>query len=158
MPKIITAETNEHLAAAGVLFSEYAASLPFALDFQGFAAELAELPGKYAAPAGTLLLLYDEEGQATACVAVRPLSRDVCEMKRLYVRPASRGKGWGRLLAKAAIDAARLLGYRLMRLDSTPAMAAAIGIYQSLGFKSIPPYCHNPLPGAIFLEKDLSAE
>lgn len=158
MPKIIPAETKEHLAAAGALFSEYAAALPFALDFQGFAAELAELPDKYAAPAGILLLLLDESGQAAGCVAVRPLARDICEMKRLYVKPACRGKGWGRLLATAAGTAARQLDYRLMRLDTVPGMAAAKGIYASLGFKAIPPYCHNPVPGAMFLEKDLTAD
>lgn len=157
MPYIVAATTKEHLAAASSLFSEYAATLPFALDFQNFAAELAELPGKYAAPAGALLLLMDDADQTAGCVAVRPLARDICEMKRLYLRPTYRGKGWGRLLAAAAGDAACRLDYRLMRLDTTPGMDAAVAIYQSLGFKAIPAYCHNPLPGAIFLEKDLSA-
>lgn len=157
MPKIIPATTKEHLTLAGSLFSEYAAALPFALDFQGFAAELAELPGKYAPPGGTLLLLLVDDVPA-GCVAVRPLTRDTCEMKRLYIRPAYRGKGWGRLLATAGCDAARRLGYRLMRLDTAPGMAAAISLYTNLGFKPIPPYCHNPVPGAMFLEKDLTAD
>ncbi len=156
MPRIIPAHTDEYLATIRVLFGEYAASLPFALDFQGFTDELAALPGKYAPPDGALLLLLDAGGEEPAgCVALRPLTDGICEMKRLYVRPGCRGKGYGKLLADAIIAAARRRGYRGMRLDTVPGMDAAIATYKALGFEPIEPYCHNPIPGALFLEKAL---
>lgn len=155
MPHIVPAHTAEHLAAIRELFGEYAASLPFALDFQGFDVELATLPGKYAPLDGALLLLLDGDGPA-GCVALRPLAGEgLCEMKRLYVRSDRRSKGYGRLLAEAVLVAARALGYRRIRLDTVPGMDAAIALYGSLGFVSIAPYCHNPVPGAKFLEKVL---
>lgn len=156
MPTIISVATPEHLETIRRLFGEYAASLPFALDFQGFADELAALPGKYAPPDATLLLLIDGDGAEPAgCVALRPLDDGTCEMKRLYVRPACRGQGYGKLLADAVIAAARRLGYRGMRLDTVPGMDAAIAMYAALGFEPIEPYCHNPVPGAMFLKKTL---
>ncbi len=151
-PRIVPVTTPGHLAAVRSLFGEYAASLPFALDFQGFAVELAGLPGKYAPPAGALLLLVDAAGPA-GCVALRPLGEGVGEMKRLYVRPGRRGQGYGRLLAEAVVDEARRRGYRSLRLDTVPGMDAAITLYAALGFTPIPPYCENPVPGAMFLEK-----
>ncbi len=154
MPTIIPATTPAHLETVRDLFGEYAASLPFALDFQGFQDELAGLPGKYAPPGGALLLLLDG-AEAAGCVALRPLAAGIGEMKRLYVRPACRGKGYGQLLADAVIAAARRRGYRSMRLDTVPGMDAAIALYAALGFTPIEPYCHNPVPGAMFLEKTL---
>jgi putative acetyltransferase len=151
MPTIISVASSKHLDTIRVLFGEYAASLPFALDFQGFGDELAALPGKYAPPHGALLLLLGDE-EAAGCVALRPLGDGICEMKRLYVRPAHRGKGYGKLLADAIIAAARRLGYRAMRLDTVPGMDAAIAMYTALGFAPIEPYCYNPLPGTMFLE------
>ncbi len=156
MPRIIPAHTDECLETIRVLFGEYAASLPFALDFQGFGDELAALPGKYAPPDGALLLLLDDDGgEPAGCVALRPLADGICEMKRLYVRPGCRGKGYGKLLADAIIAAARCRGYRGMRLDTVPGMDAAIAMYKALGFEPIEPYCHNPIPGTLFLEKTL---
>lgn len=155
MPHIISATTTEHLAVIRELFGEYAASLPFALNFQGFDAELAGLPGKYAPPEGALLILLDDGGPA-GCVALRPLAgKAICEMKRLYVRPDRRGRGYGRLLTAAILDAARRLGYRRIRLDTVPGMDAAIALYESLGFSPIEPYCINPIAGTMFLEKEL---
>jgi ribosomal protein S18 acetylase RimI-like enzyme len=133
------------------LFAEYASSLGFSLSFQGFEEELAGLPGAYAPPAGRLLLARID-GAAAGCVAVRPIGDGVCEMKRLFVRPAHHGTGLGRRLATAAIDEARRAGYAVMKLDTMPSMRAALGLYRSLGFRDTAPYTHNPLEGARFLE------
>jgi putative acetyltransferase len=137
------------------LLEEYAAQLGIDLEFQGFAAELIELPGAYAPPAGGLLL-GRVGGRPAGCIGVRPLEGDVCEMKRLYVRPGFRGAGLGRRLASAAVDEARAAGYSAMRLDTLSGMAEARGLYQRLGFRPIAAYRHNPIPGAEFLELTLS--
>ncbi|MFH1843212.1 MAG: GNAT family N-acetyltransferase [bacterium] len=136
------------------LFGEYADSLGFDLDFQQFAAELDGLPGEYEPPRGVLLLarVSGDPGQTLGCVALRPLAGTVCEMKRLYVRPAGRGRGIGRLLAEAVIAAARQRGYGTMRLDTVAAMTAANTLYASLGFRRIGSYRYNPLPDAVYFE------
>lgn len=154
MPVIIEATTAEQLTAARELFQEYAKSLSIDLCFQGFEQELATLPGKYAPPQGRLLLALGRQ-RAEGCVGVRPLAPTVCEMKRLYVRPVSRRSGIGRLLADAAIDAARAIGYRQMRLDTLSSMTEAIALYTSLGFERVPPYYENPASSAIFMELNL---
>ncbi len=142
------------IATARELFLEYAASLGFDLSFQDFEHELAGLPGDYAAPGGCILLAEDG-GAAAGCVAVRSLGDDVCEMKRLYVRPDWRQHGAGRALAGAALREARARGYRRMRLDTVPGMDAAIALYRALGFRAIAPYRKNPIPGALFFERDI---
>jgi len=139
---------------ARTLFREYESSLKISLCFQGFEQELAELPGAYAPPRGRLLLAREDD-EAAGCGALRPLSSEACEMKRLYVRDAFRGRGVGRLIAQALLGEARGIGYRAMRLDTLPSMTAAIPLYRSLGFREIPPYTANPVEGAIFLEKEL---
>jgi putative acetyltransferase len=132
------------------LLREYAASLPFALDFQDFDRELAELPGAYAPPHGALLL-----ARGAGCVGLRPIDETTGELKRLYVRPSARGTGLGRRLAEAAVAEARKLGYARLRLDTTPGMDAAQSLYERLGFREITPYRPNPVPGARFLELTL---
>jgi putative acetyltransferase len=133
------------------LFEEYAADIRVDLCFQNFAEELASLPGKYASPEGALLLAQDGD-QFAGCVALRKLEHDVCEMKRLYVRPPVRGRGVGRELAVHVIDLARQLDYRIMRLDTLAWMKPAITLYEQLGFRRIEPYCHNPQSDAVYME------
>jgi ribosomal protein S18 acetylase RimI-like enzyme len=141
----------EDIRCARALFEEYAASLGFSLDFQGFGDELATLPGAYAPPSGRLLLAT-VDGALAGCVALRRIGDRVCEMKRLFVRPAHHGLGLGRRLATAIVEEARGAGYAAMRLDTMPSMKAALALYASLGFRDIAPYTHNPLEGARFLE------
>lgn len=148
------ATTAEQVREARRLFEAYAASLDFKLCFQDFDTELRELPGSYAPPAGRLLLA-ERSGHAVGCVALRPLDTGVCEMKRLYLDPTERGSGLGRRLATAILDEARSIGYRRMRLDTVPSMASAINLYRRLGFREIPPYRPNPVPGTLYLELEL---
>jgi putative acetyltransferase len=153
----VIAESPEQIEAARALFREYGASLGFSLCFQSFDQELAGLPGSYAPPRGRLLLALDAEKHAApeyaGCVALHPLEDDICEMKRLYVRPEFRGRGVGQQLVSAIITAARELGYKSMRLDTVPGvMDSAIKMYRQTGFSEILPYTHNPVPGAIFME------
>jgi len=139
------------------LFLEYAASLGFSLCFQNFDQELAALPGDYAPPKGRLLLA-EYESQLAGCIALHQLDLAICEMKRLYLRPNFRGKGIGRKLAENLITEARQIGYRIMRLDTVePVMKDAIVMYRKLEFHEVPPYRPNPIPGALYMEKNLQA-
>ena len=150
-----TPATPQALDAARALFREYAQGLGVDLCFQGFDAELAALPGDYAAPQGGLLLAW-VDGELAGCGAFRPLPdvdyANACEMKRLYVRRAFRRFGLGRLLAQALIDAALQAGYSAMLLDTLDDMEAARGLYSTLGFEEVPPYYFNPIPGAHYLK------
>jgi ribosomal protein S18 acetylase RimI-like enzyme len=147
----------EEIAAAATLFREYVDWLGIDLSFQGFEAELAGLPGKYAPPTGELMLACSPAGEILGCVAVRPLDGEaVCEMKRLYVRPAARGLGIGRALVAAIIRSAEELGYTEMKLDTLPSMPEAFALYQRFGFSEIPAYYHNPVPGTVYLGRKLS--
>jgi putative acetyltransferase len=155
VPNVEVAHAGEaDLPVVRELLLEYADSLGFALDFQDFDREIADLPGAYAPPDGAILLVRVDETVA-GCVALRPFANGVCEMKRLYIRPGHRGLGLGRLLATAIVDEARRRDYRAMRLDTTPSMATAQALYTELGFREIAPYRRNPIPGTRYLELDL---
>ena len=138
------------------LFLEYARSLDFSLCFQSFDRELSELPGPYASPDGRLILCRFE-GIAAGCIALKKLEPGICEMKRLYVRPAFRGHQLGLKLATYLIGEARRAGYERMRLDTIPgAMGHAVDLYRSLGFSEIAPYYDNPVPQAVYMELGLN--
>jgi putative acetyltransferase len=154
MIKIVAAKTEAEIRQAHGLFEEYAQSLDFQLCFQNFQAELENLPGDYAPPAGCLLLAYYENNIA-GCVAMRQLGEEICELKRMYVRPVYRRRGLGRKLAELIINNARQSGYRKIRLDTIATMTEAIGLYRSLGFEEIDKYRDNPVAGARFFELDL---
>jgi ribosomal protein S18 acetylase RimI-like enzyme len=152
--KILSVTTPADVAKARALFLEYAAESKLDLCFQGFEEELAALPGKYAPPGGCLLLAREEDLTA-GCGALRELTAGVCEMKRLFVRPAFRKQGVGRLLAERLIEEARRIGYGTMRLDTLASMRAARALYESLGFRRIPAYYANPLAEVVYLELGL---
>ena len=141
-----------------MIFLEYAQGLGVDLCFQDFETELATLPGEYSAPRGALLLAT-VDGQLAGCCALRPMDEadypNAAEMKRLYVRQVFRGLGLGRQLAEAALDTARQGGYACVLLDTLDDMEAARALYEDLGFEEIPPYYHNPIPGAHYLKADL---
>jgi len=152
---IVQAESPAQIAYARELFLEYAQSLGFSLCFQSFDQELAGLPGDYKPPDGRLLLA-EAAGQPAGCVALHELESGICEMKRLYLRPAFRGKGLGRMLAERIICEARAIGYLRMRLDTVePIMKNAVTLYRQLGFREIPPYRSNPIAGAMYMELEL---
>jgi len=178
---LVTPDEAHELEATRAIFRDYAASLGIDLCFQNFEEELATLPGDYAEPRGALLLaLADAERRDAAapridapmirrahgrmayvagCCALRPLDTadypNTAEMKRLYVRPAFRGLGLGRQMAEAILDAARGAGYACVLLDTLDDMESARALYEDLGFVEVPPYYHNPIPGAHYLKAEL---
>lgn len=171
MVEVRDAVVPDEVSLVRSLFEEYAAALGIDLCFQGFARELADLPGAYARPAGRLLLAW-LDGEAAGCVALRPLlvaccstgysklivdSPESAEMKRLFVPARYRGHGIGRVLTERALDEAASAGYRRVCLDTLPSMREAINLYQSLGFTQVPSYYENPVAGALFFTRELDA-
>jgi putative acetyltransferase len=156
--QFIVPNTLEELNQLRSVLREYADALQIDLCFQGFEAELAELPGEYAAPRGALLMAM-VDGQLAGCCALRPLDTadypNACEMKRLYVRPGFRRTGIGRQLVEAVLDCARIAGYACVLLDTLDDMESARALYQDLGFEEIEPYYHNPIKGAHYLKANL---
>jgi len=153
--EIIPATSIDQVEQARALFKEYAVWLEVDLCFQNFDKELAGLPGDYAPPEGRLLLAQ-QDNQIAGCIALRKIGDGICEMKRLFVRPAFRGQGLGRKLIEAIIREARQIGYERMRLDTLPPkMNDAIALYRLIGFREIEAYYRNPVPGAKFMELSL---
>ncbi|MBI3580380.1 MAG: GNAT family N-acetyltransferase, partial [Ignavibacteriales bacterium] len=151
MLNFVQAASQEQISTARELFLEYADSLKIDLCFQGFDKELKELPGEYAPPHGRLFLFY-YDNQLAGCAALRKQDDGIGEMKRLYLKPAFRGKGIGRAIATHIIAEARSIGYAHLRLDTLPMMKEAIPLYRSLGFQEIKPYRVNPIVGALYME------
>ncbi|MBX9715350.1 MAG: GNAT family N-acetyltransferase [Burkholderiaceae bacterium] len=156
--RLVTPSDDELLEMTRGIFREYADTLGIDLRFQNFDAELVELPGEYAAPHGHLLLAFVGD-QLAGCGAYRRLVdvdyANACEMKRLYVRPAFRRFGLGRMLAQSLFDEARHAGYSTILLDTLDGMEAARGLYVSLGFDEIPPYYYSPIADSHYLKADL---
>ncbi len=149
--RIHQAATDRDIETVRALFQEYAAGLGISLCFQGFAAELAGLPGQYAPPRGRLLLA-STNGQTVGCVALRPIADTIGEIKRLFVRSTFRRQGIGRRLAESIIAEGRGMGYQRIRLDTLPVLSAATRLYESLGFVRCAPYYGTPLQETIFME------
>ncbi len=155
--EIRQATSASDLEAIHALFVEYAESLGFSLCFQGFDEELATLPGRYAPPSGRLLIACKQQ-VPVGCVGLRALEDEgVCEMKRLYVKPETRGAGLGWRLAADIIREAQAIGYRQMRLDTLKSMKSADTIYRNFGFYAIPAYYHNPHPEVRYFELNLES-
>lgn len=155
--EIAPVESKNDIDIARALFREYEAAIGVDLCFQSFEKELASLPGSYARPKGRLYLLRID-GEVEGCIALRPSGEHDCELKRLYVRPARRGSGAGRLLVERVIADARAIGYERMLLDTLDSMRAAQRLYESLGFVDAEPYTHNPIAGVRFMQLDLRSE
>ena len=153
---IVTARSPRQIETIRTLFREYEAYLQVDLCFQDFAEELAGLPGRYGPPRGALLLATAGQ-RAAGCVALRPLEGEVCEMKRLFVRPEYIGQGIGGQLARTVIARARSKGYHRMVLDTLERLNPSLALYRSLGFRPCAAYYPNPLTGVVYLELDLSA-
>ena len=152
---IANARTPAEFLEARKLFEEYVEDIGLDLGFQNFAAELEALPGMYGPPKGCLLLAR-RNGAIVGCVALRPLEAQICELKRLYVRPSRRGQGIARELARTLIGRAKELGYKRMVLDTLASMTPARELYRSLGFSETEPYYENPIEDAVYMELDLS--
>ncbi|MCH2546719.1 MAG: GNAT family N-acetyltransferase [Alphaproteobacteria bacterium] len=151
---IFQASTREDIAAIRSLFIEYQDYLDINLDFQGFGEELSELPGKYAAPKGRLLLARCDN-EIAGCVAFYRVNAKTCELKRLYVRRSHWGKGAGKMLFEAALTEAKQAGYKIMRLDSLRRLSEAGKLYSAYGFKEILPFNDNPHADVYYMERIL---
>lgn len=154
--EVVTATNAEQFEQGRRLFREYAEWLDVDLCFQSFDEELANVETIYSQPDGALLLAYYDK-QIAGCVGVRKLETDVCEMKRLYVKPEFQGFGIGKNLIVAITERARKLEYERMRLDTLPMMERAQKLYAAFGFKKIPAYRYNPDPNTVFMELDLAS-
>lgn len=159
VPEIIRATQPNHFATAKTLFLEYAESLGFSLCFQGFDQELATIDSIYAPPDGALLLAYEAQREFIGTVGIKRFGDNICEMKRLYVKPAFRKTGLGDTLVRASLECAKEFGYQQIYLDTIrETMKPAISLYLRHGFVEIPPYYPNPMPGVLYMGKTLTIE
>lgn len=150
-------DTEADLQPVRALFRAYVDWLGIDLSYQGFEEELSGLPGKYAPPKGALFLARDPDGTVLGCVGLRPFGNDgSCEMKRLYVLPAGRGRGVGAALVAIVLEAARQAEYHTMLLDTLPSMTGAIKLYEAAGFEKIPAYYNTPVAETVFFRKNLN--
>ncbi|KAF7845770.1 hypothetical protein BT93_L0705 [Corymbia citriodora subsp. variegata] len=175
---ISQASTPQDIEHVKALFAEYTTSLALDLSFQNYSSEVANLPGAYAPPSGALFIarstdpasppgarnVEEGQGEVVGCIALRPLPSTprsnssltaICEIKRLYVRPAGRGLGIGRALVERVLLEARALGYEKVKLDTLPSMQSAIRLYEGLGFRRAGKYYESPVQGTVFLEMEL---
>ena len=152
--KYITPNTTDQFNDAISLFQEYANSLNISLAFQNFDEELNIINSMYGSPTGCLLLVYDNE-LPIACAAYRKIGEDICELKRMYIKPNYRRKGIGQEMMNILCTRAKLNGYSLMRLDTLDSMTPAIKLYSNNGFYTINAYYHNPNEGVVYMEKAL---
>lgn len=136
------------------IFIEYAAFLQVDLCFQDFENELQTLHQVYLPPLGCIILAK-EDNQVMGCIALKPIGEGVCEMKRLYVRPAARGKGLGNQLVEELIDFAQKVGYKTMKLDTIASLKEAIKLYRSKGFVETNAYVYNPLSDVYYFQLTL---
>ncbi|MEZ4898861.1 MAG: GNAT family N-acetyltransferase [Saprospiraceae bacterium] len=150
------ANTAVHFEEASQLIREYANSLGIDLSFQNFSAEIQDLPTIYSPPTGAMILVFNN-GVAAGCAGVRQWSKDIGELKRMYVRPNHRKAGVGFALLDRCISEARRLHYNRLRLDTLAGMTSAQSLYLKKGFYEIPPYRPNPIPGTLFFELNLSS-
>jgi len=150
----IEARSAKHFQDTKFIFSEYQNFIGIDLSFQDFQTELAEIPGNYAAPRGAIILAYEND-VCIGCVALRPISDTICEMKRLFVKPEFQGKGIGKELTGRIVKKAKEIGYLKMRLDTLDTMESAMHLYRQIGFNEITPYYHNPIKNARYFECDL---
>lgn len=147
---------SPQLEAVKLLFQAYQQGLGIPLDFQNFEAELQGLPGKYAPPKGSLCLAswqLKDIKEAIGCFGLYPLEEEVCELKRLFLKPEYQGRGLGKTLMAHALQKAKRLGYRKLRLDSLRRLEAALRLYQQFGFYEIEPYNYNPHPDVYYMER-----
>lgn len=162
MLRIAPVNSNESVSQAQRLFREYGSMPEVEVCVVNFEQEILSLPGNYAPPAGRLLLATYQESEnceeAVGCVALRPWEQALatCELKRLYVRSAFRGRGAGRKLLDMSIQEARSIGYAKIVLDTLPSMTEAHKLYRAAGFREIAAYQKNPIPGALFFALQLS--
>jgi len=154
MFKVLEAESKEQMKIARMIFEEYSNYVNIDLEFQNFKKEINTLHEIYNHPYDCILIAYFNEN-LVGCGALRKFDEEICEMKRLYVKPEFRGRGFGKSLAKTIIDKAIKIGYKSMRLDTLPFMKEAISLYKSLGFKEMKPYRYNPFKDAKFFELKL---
>jgi ribosomal protein S18 acetylase RimI-like enzyme len=149
------ADTAKGFEQGKILFEEYASSLDFDLGYQDFKKELRTITQQYKEPEGALLLCFIDNESAVGCAGVRKFSEGIAELKRLYVKPDYRSLKIGKRLLELAIDTAKQLNYKFIRLDTVPGQIKAQELYHYLGFYEIEPYRYSPIEGTIYFEKIL---